>query len=372
MSNKTKRADVIISGAGTPGATLALLLAQLELSVALIDPAPPKADDKTPDTRTSALMKGSVNILRATGAWDDCEAMGGVMRGITLTDDSDQSRDPAGVTFKSADIGQDFFSVNMPNAPLRAALIEKIRRNKLISFHAPVKLVDFKTDDTGVTAILDDGTEIRASLIVGADGRTSQVRKISGIAHTEHDYGQHAITCLIDHTRGHDNISTEFHRPGGPFTLVPLPGNRSSIVWVEYAEDADKFMRLPRDLFEKSLQDRTKNILGQITLVAGPQSYPLKHLKSENLTAPRAALIAEAAHVLHPLGAQGLNLSLRDAAALAEIIADMMRVGLDIGGKQTLIAYEKHRRGDIAFRAKGTDILSRLISTTSPRPLLPA
>lgn len=360
MSPSSKKTDVIIAGAGIPGATLALLLAQLDLSVTLIDPAPLKADDKIPDTRTAALMAGSVNILRATGAWESCAAQGGIMKSIALIDKD------ARVDFKSSDIGQDFFSINMPNNVLRAALLEKIAKDKRISFLAPAKLTGLKADDVGTTAALDNDANIRASLTVGADGRGSAVRSLSGIAHKEHDYGQHAITCLIDHTKGHDNISTEYHRPGGPFTLVPLPGNRSSVVWVEYAKDAEKFMRLPKDAFEQSLQDRTEGILGRITLVAGPQSFPLKHLQAEHIIATRTALIAEAAHVLHPLGAQGLNLSLRDAAVLAETIADMLRLGMDIGGGQTLEIYAKRRKGDIAFRAGGTDTLNRLISTSSP------
>lgn len=188
------------------------------------------------------------------------------------------------------------------------------------------------------------------------------MRELSGIKCRQKPYGQQAITCLIEHSRPHGNISTEFHRPSGPFTLVPLPGNISSVVWVDFDAEVDRFMAMDKASFTQALQDRTEGALGTVTLAAEPQAYPLISLQSENLAGKRVALAAEAAHVIHPLGAQGLNLSLRDVAALAETIIDAVRLGQDYGSKTILSHYEKRRRQDMLSRIIGTDGLNKLVS----------
>ncbi|HTK85839.1 MAG TPA: FAD-dependent monooxygenase, partial [Patescibacteria group bacterium] len=314
------------------------------------------------DTRTSALMQDSINILTHTDAWRDCARDGGVMEALKIIDAN--VRPPIEITFRADEIGQDAFGVNMQNAVLLAALRKRAAKSKQIEL-LNAKLESFEADDFGVTAKLA-GKELRAKLIVGADGRKSTVRACAGIEAKERDYGQHAITCLISHTRSHNNTSTEFHRPSGPFTLVPLPGKTSSVVWVDFNEPADSAMRMDKRSFTRALQDRSDGVLGEITLLTGPQSWQLQSLKAERLTARRAALIAEAAHVLHPLGAQGLNLSLRDAASLANVIIEAVRLGQDPGAAAILAQYERSRRVDIAGRVTGTDILNRFVSSNSP------
>lgn len=348
--------DVMICGGGVPGLALSLLLGRLGLRVVVVDPVPPAAEPVT-DSRTSALMVSAVNIMRATGAWADCLPYGAALETLRIVDAGHQ------VDFQASEIGQPFFGVNMPNGVSRTILARHVRtQSQSITFLCPASLRAYESDDMGVTATLTDDTTIRARLLVGADGRNALTRTLAGIELWERDYGQNAITAIIDHSRSHDHISTEFHRSGGPFTLVPLPGQQCSVVWVEYAADAERFMTLRRDDFETALQERTESMLGKISLVGSPTSWPLKAMRAKTLTAPRLALVAEAAHVLHPLGAQGLNLSLRDIAVLAEEIADAARCGLDIGSKAVLDRYEFRRRADVFTRSLGTDSLNRMVS----------
>lgn len=356
MSPTNKSCDVLIGGAGAPGLALALLLGHLGLDVVVADPAPPHPlHNIHPDGRTAALMAGSVHILKATGGWDECAKYGAALETLRIVEGKTKA------DFRAGDIGLPYFGVNMPNNILRAALAERIDRTGNIEIH-PAGINHFAIDDFGITVTLTDSSTFRARLLVGADGRNSITRKMAGISVTERHYGQQAITCLIRHSKPHNHVSAEFHRPGGPFTLVPMPGNMSSVVWVEYDDDADTFMKMRRNDFERALQDRTENMLGHITLETPPESWPLKGLLAASLIAPRIALIAEAAHVVHPLGAQGLNLSLRDAAVLAEEIADAARSGLDTGSHTLLNRYQFRRRADIMTRSLGTDGLTRMVS----------
>lgn len=354
---KTHHCDILISGGGVPGLVLALLLGDLGLRVTVVDPHPPTPiDNIQPDGRTAALMVSSVNILKSAGVWDDCATHGAALEILRIIDGGTRA------DFHATDIGQEFFGINMPNTLTRALLAARVRDHRDITFVTPAAIKTFITDDLGIDAVLSDGSAIRARIIVGADGRDSITRRIAGIDCHARDYGQNAITLLIEHSRDHQNISTEFHRPGGPFTLVPLPGKISSVVWVEYAADADHFMTLRLPDFEQAVQDRTESMLGKITLRANPSAWPLKSMRAKSLIGPRLALVAEAAHILHPLGAQGLNLSLRDVATLAEEIADAARCGLDIGSQSVLDRYQFRRRADITTRSIGTDGLNRMVS----------
>lgn len=362
---KTLSTDILISGGGVPGLTLAILLAQEGLSVTLVERANlPALKDARPDGRTAALMQGSINILKHTGAWDQAAPHGRIMRTLRIADDNGKTGLPITVDFEAQDIGLDYFSVNMPNGMLTAALADKAKQLKDLSVIAPAIVDGLQPDDFGITATVG-GQAIRARLAIGADGRQSAIRELSGIQAATKSYGQRAICCLIDHSRPHHDISTEFHRPTGPFTLVPLPGNRSSIVWVDFDEAAEQHMARDRASFTRALQERSCDALGEITMVGTPSSWPLMQMKAEHLIAPRVALVAEAAHVLHPLGAQGLNLSLRDVAALAETIMDALRLGQDPGTDAVLKTYQRKRVQDMASRTAGTDWLNKMVSTKS-------
>lgn len=362
-SPKLYDTDILIAGAGAPGLALALLLAGEGLDVTLLDPAPlTKIKDLKPDTRTVALMESSVNIIKATGAWERCKNHGENLEILRINDRNGGGRkqDPVQVDFKAQEIGKERFAVNIQNNVLRAALCEQAAAQNIK--YRQGTLTGLNADDFGITAVCGDGSALRARLIIGTDGRNSAVRELSGIKCRQKPYGQQAITCLIKHSRPHENISTEFHRPSGPFTLVPLPDNISSVVWVDFDAEVDSFMAMDKASFTQALQDRTEGALGTVTLAANPQSYPLISLKADRLVAKRTALAAEAAHVIHPLGAQGLNLSLRDIAALAETIIDAVRLGQDYGNKTILAHYEKRRRQDMLSRIIGTDGLNKLVS----------
>lgn len=356
--------DILISGGGTPGLALALIAAHAGLSVGVIDPAPLSSfKPGKAEGRTAALMPSAIRTLSRAGVWDGCLPHGAPLRVLRIIDDSTGNRRAQIETdFAAADIGLDYFAVNMPNNIVRAMLAATANNHKNITLHDSLSLSDFHANDFGVAAILSNGKGLRARLLAGADGRQSLVREKSGIGIRHQEYGLSAITCLITHSAAHDDVSTEFHRPGGPFTLVPLPGHTSSVVWVEKDDDAQRFMRMSKPPFEQALQDRSCDRLGAIKLASDPQSCPLIALRAHGLTAPRVALLAEAAHVLSPLGAQGLNLSLRDAECLADTIIEAARTGIDIGARPLLASYERARRADIFVRAAGTNGLTRFVS----------
>lgn len=361
---KHQRADVIISGGGIAGLTLAALLGGKGLNIHLIEPHPPAPLKDTPVTgRTVALMQSSLQVLKAAGMEDFCEKHGTKMEVMRIIDDSIAGQKIIKSEFDSFDIGLPYFSMNLPNGLLRAALFEKIIALKTVTVHHSA-LTDFRIE-TNVTTILEDGTRLRAPLIVGADGRKSIVREIARIAASKKDYGQSAITCVINHSCSHNNTSTEFHRSGGPFALVPMQGNQSSVVWVERTAKAEEFMKLPKDAFEQAIQERTNDTLGTINLETSPECWPLCTIKAKSMTAPHVALIAEAAHVMSPITAQGLNLSLRDVATLAETIVDAMRLGQNHGSKETLRQYESRRSLDVRTRVIGVNGMNQIVSTNS-------
>lgn len=357
-----KQTDILIAGGGIAGLTLAKLLADIGLQVDLIEPYPPKTVSKTPLTgRTVALMESSVNVVKATGIWDYIKAYTTPMAAMRILDDSQAGQKIIDTEFRANDIGLEQFGYNIPNGLLRAILFAAVKKTKNIKIHASA-FSDVEATGVHSIATLEDGTQIKARLIVGADGRNSVVREKSGIKTARHSYNQKAITCVINHSRAHNNTATEFHRPSGPFALVPLPGNQSSVVWVETPGRADELLKLKKHEFEQALQDNSNDILGGITLEVGPEAWPLCTIKAKSFIAERTALVAEAAHVMSPITAQGLNLSLRDVAALAEVITDSLRLGLDYGSNSILSKYQKRRQMDINTRVFGVDSMNKIVS----------
>ncbi len=359
-----KQTDILISGGGVAGLTLGVLLAQSGLDVTIIEPFPPPAlSDVQPSGRTVALMNSSLNIVRACdGVWDMLVSRACAMEGMRIIDISRAVKDPVEMEFPASDIGLPQFGYNIPNSALRAALYELAQGHGNIALISGV-LSGYRVSQSGVIATLKDGQSIQARLIVGADGRGSKVRNIANIETTKKDYDQAAITCIVNHSRSHGQISTEFHKQHGPLALVPLQGNQSSVVWVENKGRASALMALKKGAFEQALMDKTGHILGGMTLETETESWPLCSIKAKALTAPRMALVAEAAHVMSPITAQGLNLSLRDVAALAEGIVDAARLGLDIGAQNVLARYEKRRHFDIETRVFGVDHMNRIVSS---------
>lgn len=358
------KADIIISGAGPAGLTLSILLGRAGFKVILIDAEPPTPiDTNAPSGRTAALLNSSINVIKAAGLWENIADIATPLKVMRIIDDSTKGADAdAGITFYAKEAGQECFGYNVPNSYLRLALANKIPDVKNLTRLAPSKLKSYKIDGAKILAVTEDGKKIEASLIIGTDGRNSLVRKVAKIEVKTHDYGQIAMTCLIEHSKPHNFTSTEFHREGGPFTFVPMPGNQSSIVWVEKTDDAKKYLAMKKPEYERAIQDRTNGYLGTVTLKSNPESWPLMMLSSEKLTGDRSVIAAEAAHVMSPIGAQGLNLSLRDVATLAEILTDAARLGEDIGSKTVLDRYERRRHLDIKSHVLGIDGYNRVVA----------
>jgi 2-octaprenyl-6-methoxyphenol hydroxylase len=354
---------ILIIGGGIAGLSLAAVLGRAGIPVELVDNfSSPPLNTIKPSGRTVALQQRSINVLKATGAWELCAEHTNPLKAMRIIDDSMPGQKTIDAEFPSSVIGQEQFGFNVSNDILRAALSEVIKNIPSVTTDIPNSLSNYEVRGNHVVAILKDGSEITGSLIVGADGRNSKVRELAGITFKTHDYGQSAVTCLINHSRSHNDTSAEFHRPGGPLALVPLQGNQSAVVWVEPTPRAEEIMKLRKQDFIQTLEDATKNILGGLTLEAGPECWPLSSIKATSITGPRLALMAEAAHVMSPITAQGLNLSLRDAAALAETIADAMRLGLDPGSDSTLARYAKRRKLDITTRIFGVDGMNKIVS----------
>ncbi len=355
-----KTRDVVISGGGVPGLILGSLLGQAGLSVAILEPAPiPALKDIKPSGRTAALMNDSLFILEAAGVWDSVCDQATDLKILSIIDAGSRE------DFKADELGQERFGCNIANDLLRTQCAQRVRQIKSVEI-IQASLKDAIADTAGIVVTQSDGSHLKAALLIGADGRKSAVRELAGIKAHEHDYGQMAITALLAHSQPHKNTSTEVHRPGGPFTLVPMARKTSSLVWLEKTGDAERALALPRQGFEQHIQDLSEGLLGEISLLTSPEAWPLKVLKAKTLTAPRVALIAEAAHVISPIGAQGLNLSLRDARALADEILQAQSYGLDIGSKAVLQRYERHRQADIALRTAGTHAFNEIVASANP------
>ena len=361
---KTHQSDIAIMGGGVPGLTLGILLAGAGISCAIVEPSPPKGKPK-PDGRTVALMNSSLNILKATGIWNDVKYISTPLQTMRLYDDSVEGQAPVISSFHAADIEEKQFGHNIPNTLLRTALWKRAKACKNLTLIAG-SLADYKAQKDSAQIRLENKDTIQTRLIVGADGRSSKTRSLAGIDIRTKYYDQAALTFLISHEKPHENISTEFHRPSGPLALVPLPGNQCSVVWVEKKESAEELKALPAEEFEAIFQDKTCGVLGKIALKSAVDGWPLCAINAYSLTAGRTALIAEAAHVMSPITAQGLNLSLRDVATLAEIITDGMRAGIDPGAGTLLSQYQKARMMDVETRGAGVDGMMRLVSQEHP------
>lgn len=353
----------LIIGGGIAGLTLAGLLGKIGLNSVIIDNGSLVTDDAVEkSSRTVALMNTSLHVLDAIGLKQDIRNIGTQLKQMRLKDDGNPALPIKQVDFPASNIGLSQFGYNVPNLALKQMLQRHVKALKSVTFLPETALDDYHVKDNKVHARLSDGQNVTADIIIGVDGRNSKVRSGAGITVKEHEYGQSAITCVISHSKSHDNTSTEHHRAGGPFTIVPMEGNQSAIVWVEKTDEAARLLALPKDLFVKTIQDNSHSIIGEVKLENNPESWPLKTLRATKLTAPRIAIAAEAAHVMSPIGAQGLNLSLRDIATLAECITDTARVGGDIGSQSTLRAYESRRKMDVLTRVEGIDTFNKAVS----------
>jgi 2-octaprenyl-6-methoxyphenol hydroxylase len=352
----------IVVGGGPAGLTAAIALAQGGVPTVLAGKRP----DKT-DNRTTALLGGSVTALETLGVWDLCRDQTAPLRTMRIVDDTGRLWRAPEVKFDAHEIGLDAFGYNIVNQDLLAALEERARElTNLRPIDAAVVAVEPGED--AVTVTLEGGETLRAPLVIGADGRGSLCREAAGIDVTTRKYPQVALTVCLRHSRQHHDTSTEFHTPTGPFTLVPLPGDRSSLVWVLDPADAEELAALDDAALSDEIEQAAHSILGKVAVEPGRGLFPLSVATARSFGANRIALVGEAAHVVPPIGAQGLNLGLRDAATIAELAIEAERRGRDIGGDDVLAVYERKRRGDVTSRTVAIDALNRTLLSD----LLPA
>jgi 2-octaprenyl-6-methoxyphenol hydroxylase len=357
-------ADVLIVGGGFVGGALALALAKAGLAVALVeaaDPAIRPAIDA--DGRATAIALTSRRLLTSLGVWDRLAADAGPMRDIRVTDGPSRMY----LHYHYRDVGSEPFGHMVENRFLRPAIMDKARAADGVTFLAPARIAELEFGRARVKASLEDGRCIRASLAVAADGRFSQVREMAGIAVTGWSYRQTGIVCAVSHERHHGWVAHEHFLPAGPFAILPLmPGTRSSIVWTERSELAPLLMAMDEADFLAELKRRFGDFLGAVRLEGKPIAYPLGLQYAHRTTGRRLALVGDAAHVMHPIAGQGLNMGFRDVAALAQALEDGLSQGHDLGSDRVLGRYARWRRFDNTVMLTLTDGLNRLFSNDIP------
>lgn len=356
------KTEIIISGGGVPGLCLAALLAQLEIPVLVIDPAGPPDASARPTGRTAAIMRHNLDILLQAGVTEQQLATHGhPLAAMRLIEPEGRAAGHDQV-FRASDIDQTAFGLNLPNQALHIALWDICKASPYITLHVGATITVLKHGTAYITATLTSGEDMTAQLVIGADGRNSVVRHLSGITAQEKQYPEAVLTCLLSHTLPHHDTSTEIHYRGGPFTMVPCQGKTSALV---YVDKADKLKATADQDLIPHLQEKSRDILGDLRLKTAPVIWPLMTLRADTLITPRVALVAEAAHVLSPIGAQGLNVSLQDVAALRDVIADGIRLGLSVGDPVILNNYARRRSLDILTRTWGVDLLHSSVASQS-------
>jgi len=359
-----KQADVVISGGGMVGLTLGLALAQGGFKTVIVDLAPASTVlDPKFDGRVSALAYASVRMLTALGVWDGIAPDAQPIREILVTDgQAGKPASPFSLHFDAQEVGAESLGHIAENRHIRAALYAAVAAQANLDLVAPASVKTIVTEGGGTIARLDDGSEISAALVVAADGRESRLRSEVGINVVGWSYPQTGIVATVEHEKPHNGVAYEHFLPAGPFAILPMTGNRSSLVWTEDKHKAPGLLALDEAGFNAELSRRFGNHLGS-TRAAGPRwSYPLSFHMAREFVRPRFALAGDCAHGIHPIAGQGLNLGLKDAAALAEVLLDAARLGRDIGALDTLQRYERWRRFDSFALGASTDALNRLFS----------
>ena len=344
-----------IVGGGPAGSACAIAMAQAGVATILIARRSPYADN-----RTTALLGNSIGFLESLEVWPRCRDQSAALRVMRLIDDTGRLARSPEVKFSSDEIGMEAFGYNIANRDLLAALSERaMQLPNLTWIDDDARSVT--PGDEAVTIETLQGNRISATLVVGADGRHSLCREAAGIAMTSRELGQSALTLNVAHTRPHNGCSVEFHTASGPCVFVPLPGNNSSVVWVVTPDKAARLKSLTDEQLGDAVERQSHSIFGRMTVAPGRHAFPLAIEKPAHLAARRIALIGEAAHVLPPIGAQGLNMGLRDAADIVEIVRAALIGGEDIGSDAVLQRYERDRSADIFSRTFAVDIANRTL-----------
>lgn len=350
-----ERSDVLILGGGLVGLTTALALDAHGLSSIVVDPADPAKQAGTGfDGRASAIASASWRMLEAIGLAEQLRPHGCPIRRIEVRD---------GLSREALDFtpDDDALGTMLENAVLRRVLRNAATAASHITLKTPGRATSVTRNAEGVTALLDDGAEVRADLLIAAEGRNSPTRAVAGLRAANWKYPHVAIISAFDHSLPHNNIAHEIFYPAGPFALLPmLPGTRSALVWTVDAQDAPGILALSDHAFAVEAQKRTGGVLGTLSSAAPRSSYPLGFHHAAAITAERLVLVGDAAHGIHPIAGQGLNLGFRDVAALVEVLVEGSRLGLDLGDAQLLARYQRWRSLDTLAVATATDTLTRL------------
>ena len=344
--------EVVIVGGGPIGLTAAIALASAGVETALVGKL------ARSDNRTTALLASSVTALDTLGVWPHCRERAAPLRVMRIIDDTARLLRAPEVRFVASEIGLDAFGHNIENTHLLAALDVRARAFPALSL-LEYEATAVTIEDSHLTIALKQGKPVTARLAIGADGSKSICRRAAGIATNGVGYGQTALTFNLGHARSHQDCSTEFHTGGGPFTLVPLPGLHSSLVLVVNPAEAARIAALAASELAAEIERRSHSILGRIVPEAGRGVFPLAIETAQRFAVARIALVGEAAHVLPPIGAQGLNLGLRDAATIGELVVEARRHGGDVGAADLAARYDAARRTDVASRTFAVDLLNR-------------
>lgn len=362
--------DILISGGGIAGLTAAAAFGTAGFHVICVDPSPPitERDAQGADMRSTAMLQPARKVLEDAGVWDALSAHAAPLQIMRIVDAGGAEPSPR-VTceFDATDISDAPFGWNFPNWLLRRALVARLEALERVDFRPGTATTSLFTRTGEARVGLTDGSRITTRLVIAADGRTSPMREAADIAVTTRRYGQKALAFAVTHPIPHENVSTEIHRTGGPFTLVPLPDHDglpcSAVVWM----DDGPLQRVRSDIpvadFEAEMSERSCYLFGPLKLVTPRNLWPIISQHAAHLNGERLALIAEAAHVLPPIGAQGLNMSLTDIATLLELALQSPET---LGDADMLAAYHKARYSDIQLRVRGIDLLNRASQASTP------
>ncbi|PLS20761.1 UbiH/UbiF family hydroxylase [Neptunicoccus cionae] len=361
--------DIFVSGGGLSGLIAACAFGRLGLSVLCVDPQPPVTTQGDPkaDRRSTAFLQPAKATLEHAGLWPRFAPYAAPLQMMRLADAGGEPGEIRYLAdFDAGELSDQPFGWNLPNWLLRRELLAQINQTDNITLRMGVKTNRITARAAHALVSLSDGTQMETPLVVAADGRNSPIREMLDIGVKTWRYGQKAIVFTVSHPRPHNNISTEIHRSGGPFTLVPLPDlygvPQSAVVWMETGPKAAALMELDEVAFTAKANLRACDILGPLTVNSPRNIWPIISQKAERLTGPHTALIAEAAHVVPPIGAQGLNMSLGDV----QVLVDLLESGHAAGSSDMLAAYERKRMPDITARVSGVDMLNRAALAQSP------
>lgn len=359
--------DIVISGGGVAGLTAAAAFGAAGYNVVIVDPALPvtNAAFEGADLRTTAFLQPAQAFLDEIGLWSRLAEYATPLQVMRIADVSGEGGARVSADFDAADISDKPFGWNLPNWLLRREMLARLKELPNVEFHAGTGFVSLLPRETEALVMLTGGLQVRTKLVIGADGRHSPVRDAVDIAVKTHRYGQKAISFAVTHPSPHNNVSTEIHRSGGPFTFVPLPDHDgqpcSAVVWMESGAEVTRLMSLSDEDFESEALSRSAALYGSVTLVTRRMVWPIISQIADTMSGPRTALVAEAAHVVPPIGAQGLNMSLSDISTLLDLARDN-----ELGSRKMLDSYTKARHGDVKLRVNGIDALNRASMSNSP------